>query len=435
MELMLHQKQEMKMLMTTQLRQSIELLQYSSQELEQFIRQQELENPLIDLENNNEIHHYFYEKSNIRVHSSRGEFNFTQPYINNFRDDLFELVKCTFPDCHTQKLLQQIIYNLDDYGYLCLDEAELTAISFTLLEIEKGIHLLQQIGPIGVGARNLKECLLLQIQYTYPEEKLARTLVEHYLPLLAEQKWLAIASKMNLSLTKVKELYQFIKCLNPRPCDTPDSHPINPVIPDIITEKKDGAIHFHLNDWYLPKIKLNDYYSAFYTTKCETSKYIQQHYRNYEWLLSSIEQRRNTIIKIMEVIIKKQEAFFHHGFLFLQPLLLKQVAATIGMHESTVSRATKNKMIQTPFGTFSLRTLFSTKLDISNGESVSQTKVKTLLQQIIATENKAKPYSDQKIADYLNAEKGIKVSRRTINKYRDELKIPSAFERKVIPIE
>ena len=121
--------------------------------------------------------------------------------------------------------------------------------------------------------------------------------------------------------------------------------------------------------------------------------------------------------------------------ILLQPLLLKEVAATIGMHESTVSRATKNKMIQTPFGTFSLRTLFSTKLDISNGESIAQTKVKALLQQIIAAEDKAKPYSDQKIADYLNAEKGIKVSRRTINKYRDELKIPSAFERKLIPIE
>ena len=180
---------------------------------------------------------------------------------------------------------------------------------------------------------------------------------------------------------------------------------------------------------YLPTIHMNNDYSQYLHVKNDASKYINTQYKNYQWLLSSIEQRRNTIIKIVHVLLEKQEDFFKNGFRSLKPLTLKEVADEIEMHESTVSRATTNKVIQTPFGSFDLRLLFTSKLETADGNTISQTKMKTLLESFIAQENKFKPYSDQKIAEYFNAEQGITISRRTISKYREELRIPPSSKR------
>lgn len=435
MNLFIQQRQEMKMLMTVQLRQSIELLQYSTLELEQFIQQQELENPLIELEYKEE-EQYFVEKTNhSSIHTESKQNDYVQNQRIDFRYELFEQVKFTFSDIPTQRLLKTIIFNLDDSGYLHVETStEKNCFSLNEQEIENGIHLLQQIGPLGIGARNLKECLQLQITYQYPGETLAKILVADYLHFLANHKWNDIAAGMNISLTKVKELNDFIKLLNPKPCAAFDTHVTEYICPDIIVEQKDKHIIFQLNDRFLPTIRMNDYYAAFRKNKCETAKYIQPHYQHFQWLINSLEQRRNTINKIMNILIKRQEEFFKKGFLYLQPLTLKEVADAIEMHESTVSRATTNKIIQTTFGTFDIRTLFASKLETADGESISQTKVKALLQNIIASENKLNPYSDQKIAEYFNVEKGISISRRTINKYREELNIPSSSKRKEISV-
>ena len=191
---------------------------------------------------------------------------------------------------------------------------------------------------------------------------------------------------------------------------------------------------FHLNDGYLPAIHMNKDYSQYLHVKNDASKYMNTQYKNYQWLLSSIEQRRNTIIKIVHVLLERQEDFFKNGFRSLKPLTLKEVADEIEMHESTVSRATTNKVIQTPFGSFDLRLLFTSKLETADGNTISQTKMKTLLENFIAQENKFKPYSDQKIAEYFNAEQGITISRRTISKYREELRIPPSSKRKDIQV-
>ena len=195
-------------------------------------------------------------------------------------------------------------------------------------------------------------------------------------------------------------------------------------MPDIIIEFKETGISFYLNDSYLPTIHFSNNYTNALNSKDETSKYIRNKTANYYWLISSIEQRRQTITKIMKVIIKKQEAFFTDGFIALKPLTLKEVADEIDMHESTVSRATTNKVLQTPRGSFDLRMLFTSKLEMTDGNEISQSKMKALLQDLIANENKQKPLSDQKIADYFKTEKGITISRRTISKYREELNIP-----------
>jgi RNA polymerase sigma-54 factor len=437
MELGLQQRQELNLLMTFELRQAIELLQYSTYELEQYIRQQELENPIIELKEKSEKPAY-EERLNRRSSSfgnSEMSVDVVQSSARNMRDELFELAKFMYPDEHTQKLLKYLLYNLDDNGYLRIIDSDPNGyLTFEEDDIEIGIHLLQQVGPIGIGARDLRECLHLQIMYTYPENELAACLVENHLNLIADRKWNEIASKMNIEMTAVKDLFDFIQTLNPRPCSFISDSSTEYSTPDIIVEWKDDEFTFHLNDGYLPTIHMNQDYSQHLHVKGDASKYINTQYKNYQWLLNSIEQRRNTIIKIVHVLLEKQESFFKNGFHSLKPLTLKEVADEIEMHESTVSRATTNKVIQTPFGSFDLRLLFTSKLETADGNTISQTKMKTLLENFIAQENKFKPYSDQKIAEYFNTEKGITISRRTISKYREELRIPPSSKRKDIQV-
>ncbi|MCG3088043.1 RNA polymerase factor sigma-54 [Sporosarcina cyprini] len=437
MELALQQRQELHLLMTMELRQAIELLQYTTYELDQYIRQQELENPLIELKEKEETSGY-EERVNPRISSSHTTGMPTdagQGSARNIRDELYEQAKFMHHDESTQKLLRYLIYNLDENGYLPdLSTATDCPMPFSDQEIHYGIELLQQFGPAGIGARSLQECLLLQITNHYPENDRAAELVKQHLDLIADRKWNEIASKMKISMSEVKELHDLILSLNPRPCSLACEHVTEFVIPDIIVELKNDEFVFHLNDRYLPNIQLNQYYSHYLQTKDDVAKYMQTQYKNYQWLLTSIEQRRNTIIKIVSILLVKQKSFFSHGVSSLQPLTMKEVADEIEMHESTVSRATANKMIQTPHGTYELRTLFTSKLGTSCGDSISQTKVKTLLEEYIASENKFKPYSDQKIAEYFNSEQGISISRRTVSKYREELRIPSSSKRKEIEV-
>lgn len=435
MELGLQQRQELNLLMTVELRQAIELLQYSTYELEQYIREQELENPLIQLKEKEEKP--VYEERLHRRSSSYGSSDLPMDAVQcaeeNKREELLKQAKFVYPDASTQTLLKYLIYNLDDNGFLQLNEHTPSPL-FDEEQIEKGIHLLQELGPIGIGARDLKECLQIQIMYNYPENTLAARLVENHLNLIADRKWNEIASKMGIHMAEVKSLFDFIQTLNPRPCSFVSDDSTKYVTPDIIVEPNEEGFTFHLNDGYLPEIHMNKSYSQYLSEKSDASKYVQTQYKNVQWLLSSIEQRRNTIIKIVRVLLEKQEEFFKHGFDSLKPLTLREVADEIEMHESTVSRATSNKVIQTPFGSFELRLLFTSKLETSDGNTVSQTKVKKLLESFIAKENKFKPYSDQKIAEYFIAEKGITISRRTISKYREELRIPSSSKRKDIQV-
>lgn len=432
--LVLQQRQEQNLLMTFELRQAIEILQYSTYELEQFIRQQELENPIIELQEKNTYEERVNQRSSS-FGSSEMPDDLFQCIDRNMRDTLFDDAKFIYSDEYTQNLLKYLIYNLDDNGYLRVLEKDTDFYSeFNEDAIDKGILLLQQVGPVGIGARDLKECLLLQITYTYPEHKSAAYLVEHHLNLLADHKWNEIALQMKIEMREVKELYDFIQTLKPRPCALIYNSSTEYLTPDIIVESKDDALVFHLNDGYLPAIQINKEYTQHLQTKNDVSKYIHTQYKNVEWLLSSIEQRRNTIIKIVQVLLDRQENFFINGFSSLKPLTLKEVADEIEMHESTVSRATTNKVIQTAFGSFDLRILFTSKLETADGTSISQTKVKTLLENFVAQENKFKPYSDKKIAEYFNSEKGITISRRTISKYREELNIPSSSKRKDIQV-
>lgn len=428
------QRQELNLVMTAELRQAIELLQYSTYELYDFIQEQALENPLIELEERVD-----YSLSRPRVNrnstltnSSNLSMEWVECNGNGMREDLLQQAKFLFDDAEDLKLLEYLIYNVDDNGYLQLTDNSTSFPPPNESAIIRGVHLLQRIGPIGIGARNLKECLLLQITYNYPEEKLAEDLIQKHFDLLANRRWDEISDLMEISLTEVKNLHDFIKKLNPKPCSDIADYTPEYITPDIVVEFKKEGLSYYLNDRHLPSIRLNNEYLPLKNGNSESAKYLTNQLNSYQWLLSSIEKRRITISKIVEVILNKQASFFKEGFIALQPLTLKEVADEIEMHESTVSRATANKAIQTPKGTFDFRMLFTSKLETNSGETISQTKVKALLEHFIAEENKQKPFSDQNIANYLNKEEGIEISRRTISKYRDELNIPSSRMRREI---
>ena len=437
MELVLQQRLEQKLLMTVELRQAIELLQYSTIELEQFIREQELENPLIELKEK-DLPIQYEERVQRTTNSSDSHdilMNTLKSQEVNMRDELFAQAKFMISDDDALTLLGTLIYNLNDNGYLTdLDTPSIVALQLTDSDIDWGIQLLQQIAPLGTGARTLKECLLLQLNYGYPDDELAQHLVEHHLQLIADRKWNDIATLMKIPMAEVKRLCDLIRSLNPRPCTFISDNATSYLNPDIIVECIDDEFIFHLNDGSLPSIQVNKDYAPYLHSKDNVSTYMNDHFKNYQWLLSSIEQRRKTIISIMKVLLDKQKNFFKDGFQALRPLTLKDVADEIGMHESTVSRATTNKVIQTPSGSFNLRLLFTSKLEMIDGNSISQTTVKSLLKSFVENEDKYKPHSDQKIADYLKSEQGITISRRTISKYREELNIPSSSRRKEIRI-
>ena len=432
LELVHHQKQELNLIMTNELRQAISLLQYSTYELYQYIKEQELENPLIELEEQKS--ELLHDEKYIKKPASKQTVDLMICNEIRMRDQLLEQAGFSFQEVEDRKLIGYLIHNLDDNGYLDIHGHEATTSDFNNHDINRGIQLLQQIGPAGIGARNLKECLLLQLTSHSPDEKLAADLIRNHLIFLANRKWKEISSLMNISLAKIQEIHDLILTLNPKPCSGIADFSIEYSTPDIIVEIKESEITYYLNDGYLPAIHFNNQYTSMLKNHDETSKYISNQHINYQWLLSSIEQRRQTILKIMNTIIIKQEKFFKDGFIALEPLTLKEIAEEIGMHESTVSRATTNKVIQTPNGTFDLKVFFSSKLENTDGSSISQSKVKTLLKTLIEKENKFKPFSDQKIADHLYHENEITISRRTITKYREELNIPSSAMRKQIKI-
>ncbi|MFC7364048.1 MULTISPECIES: RNA polymerase factor sigma-54 [Bhargavaea] len=427
MQLTMTQRQELKLIMTMELRQAIELLQYSTFELEQFIREQEAENPLIELKERDDTGSY--DSPFPKVSGGEGlKTDWIKAPDALYRDDLVSMVRLTYSDEDSIRLLSYLIQNLDDNGYLILPED--CKIGEDLLTL--GIRMLQEIGPSGIGARNLQECLLLQLDEE--SDSLARQIVSHCFSLLASRKWKEIAQALQITLADVKSAVDQIQTLNPKPCSLINDQQTDYTFPDVIVTEREGNLEFLLNDGHLPEVKLNSDYLPYLNAKDEVGSYLAERHKQYRWLLNSLEQRRETLIKIVRVLAEKQQAFFIKGPEALNPLTMREVAEEIGMHESTISRATANKIIKTPSGTFEMKSLFTSKLESADGLSVSQSKVKSLLRKYIDQENKSRPLSDQKLAERLKDEQGITVSRRTISKYREEMNIPSSAQRKDIVV-
>jgi RNA polymerase sigma-54 factor len=326
-----------------------------------------------------------------------------------------------------QKLTRFIVGNLSGHGLLEADVTDIAAYgNCSEEEAEAAVWLVQSLDPPGIAGRDVRESLLLQLDRKGLEETLAYRIIDEHLNLLQTRNYAQIARDTGSSVRKVKEAVRVIEQLNPYPGNEFSNVQTNYVIPDVYVYKIDDEFVIQLNDDGLPNLQISEEYLRLLKQRnsmsSESKSYLRESKRNAEWFIKSIRQRQRTIYKVMESLLKFQRDFFEKGSGYLKPLILRDVAEDIGMHESTVSRVTSNKYAHTPQGIYELKYFFSTAVATTDGDVVAAEAIKTRIRQYIANEDPAKPLSDNKISQML-AEEKIKVARRTVAKYRDQMKI------------
>ncbi len=329
-----------------------------------------------------------------------------------------------------------IIGNLDEDGYLKVSLEEYAAESELPLETVEGVlRRIQEFDPIGVAARDLKECLLIQLNQLSPRDPIAEKIVQEHITLLKNRNYPAIAKRLGVSVERVNRAASLISRLEPKPGRAYGGEVAQEIIPDVYVYKLEGEYVVSLNDEGVPRLKVNSYYRRILAegrnAHQEDRKYIQEKLRSALWLIRSIDQRQRTIYKVAKSIVKFQKDFLDQGVQYLKPLVLRDVAEDIQMHESTISRVTNNKYIHTPQGIYELKFFFNAGIPSVQGEAMASESVKSLLREIIGQENPKKPYSDEKLVQMLK-ERNIHIARRTISKYREMMKILSSSERRKV---
>src|SRR5688572_8092078 len=353
-----------------------------------------------------------------------------------------------------QRLLaDEFVGNIDEDGYLACPVAEihqsindlvrstaeemeqdpLDAPIYTQAEIDEMLSIIQILDPPGVGARDLRECLLLQLKDAGLEQSVPYRLVRDCFDELINHRWSEISKRFGISPSDVQKAADEIQKLDPKPgikySDTGDNY----IIPDLIVEKIDGKYHVFLNDANLPRLKLSKAYQEIARDKKkfegENKEFISNKLNSANWMIQAIEQRRQTMLKVMNFIVDRQREFFEKGVQYLKPLTLREVAEVINMHESTVSRVTNEKFVQTPRGVLPLKFFFSSGLSTTGGEDVSARGIKAQIEKLVSEEDPKHPLTDQAIVNILK-ESGVQIARRTVAKYRDQLGVLSARMRK-----
>jgi RNA polymerase sigma-54 factor len=333
-----------------------------------------------------------------------------------------------------------IIGNLDDDGYLVASVEEIAAMGeWPVAEVEKALQHVQTFDPIGVAARDLQECLWLQIRHLGLEGTPSEKIVTEHLRLLQNHQVPEIARKLGMPIEELKEHIEIIRNLDPKPGNRYNPSQSQYVIPDVYVVKVEDQYVAMLNEEGLPQLRISPVYrrlldksgQAGTEEAGETRAYVKDKFRSALWLIKSVDQRQKTIHKVATSIINFQREFLDQGIEYLRPLVLRDVANDIGMHESTVSRVVNNKYMHTPQGVFEMKYFFHSGISSSYGESVSSVTIKQRIRKIIENEDPRKPLSDSKIVSILQKE-GLMLARRTIAKYREELKIPTSNQRKVL---
>ncbi len=329
-----------------------------------------------------------------------------------------------------------IIGNVDDDGYLVASLDEIAGMGpWPVADVEQALQLIQRFDPTGVAARDLQECLLLQIRHIGLEGTPTEKIVVDHLRLLQNHQIPEIARRLGLSIDELKEHVEIIKHLDPKPGSRYNPSQAHYVIPDVYVMKVEDQYVAVLNEEGLPQLRISPVYRRLLDKNTEqnseTRAYVKDKFRSALWLIKSVEQRQKTIHKVATSIINFQRDFLDYGIEHLRPLVLRDVANDIGMHESTVSRVVTNKYMHTPQGVFELKYFFHSGISSSYGESVSSVTIKNRIRKIIENEDPRRPLSDSKIVSILQHE-GLVLARRTIAKYREELKIPTSNQRKVL---
>lgn len=327
----------------------------------------------------------------------------------------------------------EIIGNIDEDGFLTCPLEEVAVVTGTALEqVERVLQKIQQFDPPGVGARDLRECLLLQLVETHGTDNLAYRIVAGHFEELSNHKWNDIAKTLGITTKEVQDAADLLATLDPKPGRQFAELTGNYVVPDLIVDKVEGEYQVYLNDGNMPRLRISPTYLQLVRDKAfkgSAKEFVSSKLNSANWMVQAIEQRRQTMIKTMTYILDRQRDFFEHGVQYLKPLTLKEVADAIGMHESTISRVTNEKFCQTPRGVFRLKYFFSSGLSRDDGEDISARGIKARIQELVAAEDTKRPLTDQKIVELLRKE-GTQIARRTVQKYRDQLGILSSRFRK-----
>jgi RNA polymerase sigma-54 factor len=480
------------LVMTPQLQQAIKLLQLNRMELAEVVNQEMMENPILEeLSETPEGENMTPEAESGEVHNpeaeqARDEDSFLKPkaqeeqlvagkddfnwdsYIEEFNSSSssapsmrevneelpsFEnvLTKTTTLEDHLQwqismialqdterKLGELIIGNLTDDGYLNANLEDLAReAGLEFEDAEEVLKIVQNFDPLGVGSRNLQECLAIQAKFMNPRQPLVEQIIAHHLGDLERKNYQAASKALNVPLDKVIEATKLILEFEPKPGRSFHTSDTQYISPDIYVYKVGDEFVIVLNEDGMPKLRISPYYknilaSAQKEQNKVTKEYVQDKLRSAVWLIRSIHNRQKTIYKVTDAIVKRQRDFFEKGVQFLKPMILKDVANDIGMHESTISRVTTNKFVHTPVGIFELKYFFNSSINAADGsDALASEAVKEKIRQMISKEDQKNPLSDQKIVELLRIE-NIDIARRTVAKYRDMLGILSSGKRKKI---
>lgn len=468
MEHRLSQNLSQRLMLTQKMQQAIQILQLSGIELEQYLQKELEQNPVLEqlakepkpetvqpaapatadgapIEDTAfNLDDYATQWTDFRREgtdfSRNPDLAERRDYYQNsitkeesFSAKLLTQLRLAAQDAKTLEIGELIIGEIDNRGYFTGSVEDIAKEAGTTAEdVERVLHIVQRFEPTGVGARDVIECLLLQIDLEYPHEPELKVLVSEHLEALEHRQIPKIAKEMRISVERVEELKELLSKLNPWPGHEYSSEPTQYVTPDVIVEKIDDEIVVYLSDDSLPALRINEDYRKMMgngRVTREEKAYLRDKVESAKWLIRNVEQRQQTILRIARAIVEVQEEFLERGIEFIKPLTLQEIADKVGVHEATVSRTTRGKYMQTPQGLFEMKFFFSPGLKRDSGENQSSKSVQSIIKKMIDDEDKLKPLSDQKIADMLKKQ-GLNIARRTVTKYREALGIlPTSMRR------
>ncbi|NRG28883.1 RNA polymerase factor sigma-54 [Bacillus circulans] len=431
----LTQSQRKGLFINQTLKQTISILAYNNIELIDFIKDQAMNNPLIEVDQYIDENYSTYQEYRSKETDSNAEINNLIDYVKSPSGNLYDflLEQARFLNLSTLdfKYLSYFIYTVDENGYL---SQPLESICSDLhIEKEKGefiLDILHGLEPAGIGARNLQESLLIQLQRKYSDNKLAQLIITDYFNLFASKKWSLIEKKLSVSIKKIQEIKDLIETLQPRPglqfCESATVF----IRPEACILKTDETLSIIILDKFISELKINSNYQVLLENEnLEESKYLKAKYLEFKSLQNSLQQRQTILYRVTKAIVELQKEFFYKGPSVIRPLTLKDIADKLSVHESTVSRVISNKYIETNYGILPYKYFFNSKIGDKDIQK-SSTYVKERIKSYIKEEDELKPFSDNSIKLILKEKENIDVSRRVIAKYREELNIPSSSKRK-----
>jgi len=444
LEVKLQPKLTYKLRLTPQIKLALNLLQLPLAQLKEYIKEEIEKNPLLELsedatpskgkldeilKNIENRENKEYESDILYTEEDEDKKQYRESLITTsptLQEHLSRQLHLFSGSEDERKIGELIIGNINENGYLDSSIDEIAESNRTTKsQVEKVLALIQTFDPIGVGARDLRECLWLQLKTKREENSLAGLIVDKYLPFLEKKRYEYIAKKLKRSVEEIKDAIKEIAKLEPKPGCSISQELTRRLIPDAVLKKNKDGYEVIPNDWELPRFNLNAKYKEMLKkndTPTEVKEYLQERLKAGRSLIDAVNKRKETIQKIIEEIVYAQKDFLDNGATHFKPLTLSQIADRIGRHKSTVSRAISNKYVHTPYGIFELRDFINSGVKQENGELFSSKTIKTKIKDLIESEKRKKSLSDLGISNCLKQE-GIFVSRRTIAKYRHQLKI------------